>query len=72
LLEALLKSELAFDALIGGVDAETQYANLIDFRITRFNDSVTRNRYFYSPFRWCPRLPSRLLLPHPHDGQPPR
>jgi hypothetical protein len=40
-----------YDALIEGVDADTQYANLIDFRIARFNDSVTRNPYFfYSPF----------------------
>lgn len=38
-----------YDALIEGVDADTQYANLIDFHITRFNDSVTRNPYFSTP-----------------------
>jgi hypothetical protein len=40
-----------YDALVEGVDADTQYANLIDYRIARFNDSVVRNLYFfYSPF----------------------
>jgi hypothetical protein len=40
-----------YDALVENVDADTQYANLIDFRIDRFNASISQNPYFfYSPF----------------------
>lgn len=36
-----------YDALTEGVDSDTQYANLLDFRITRFNDSISSNPYFF-------------------------
>ncbi|CZR55070.1 uncharacterized protein PAC_04956 [Phialocephala subalpina] len=53
-----------YDALIEGVDADTQYANLIDYRIARFNDSITRNPYFfYSPFAGVLVSPAGFSFP---------
>ncbi|KUJ24283.1 putative aromatic peroxygenase [Mollisia scopiformis] len=53
-----------YDALIEGVDADTQYANLIDFRIARFNDSITRNsHFFYSPFAGVLVSPAGFSFP---------
>ncbi|THV51458.1 hypothetical protein BGAL_0110g00170 [Botrytis galanthina] len=40
-----------YDALVEGVGADEQYQNLLDFRIDRFNNSITTNPYFFSsPF----------------------
>ncbi|APA09849.1 hypothetical protein SS1G_05925 [Sclerotinia sclerotiorum 1980 UF-70] len=40
-----------YDALIEGVGADAQYQGLLDFRIDRFNNSITTNPYFFSsPF----------------------
>ncbi|KAF7888589.1 uncharacterized protein EAF02_003130 [Botrytis sinoallii] len=37
-----------YDALVEGVGADEQYQNLLDFRIDRFNNSITTNPYFFS------------------------
>lgn len=40
-----------YDALIEGIGADAQYQGLLDFRIDRFNNSITTNPYFFSsPF----------------------
>ncbi|TGO28895.1 hypothetical protein BPAE_0021g00180 [Botrytis paeoniae] len=40
-----------YDALVEGIGADEQYQNLLDFRIDRFNNSITTNPYFFSsPF----------------------
>jgi hypothetical protein len=33
--------------LTEGVDSDTQYANLLDVGIARFNDSISNNPYFF-------------------------
>ncbi|KAH8750093.1 hypothetical protein BGZ57DRAFT_934810 [Hyaloscypha finlandica] len=53
-----------YDALIEYIDPDTQYANLIDFRTARSNDSVTRNPYFfYTPLPGVPVLPAGFSFP---------
>jgi len=53
-----------YDALIEYIDPDTQYANLVDFRTARSNDSVTRNPYFfYTPLPGVPVLPAGFSFP---------
>lgn len=53
-----------YDALVEGVDSSTQYDNLLDYRITRFNDSISNNPYFfYSPFAGILVSPAGFSFP---------
>lgn len=40
-----------YDSIVEGIPSDEQYQKLLPYRISRFNDSITRNPFFlYSPF----------------------
>jgi hypothetical protein len=53
-----------YDALVENVPSSTQYDNLLDFRVSRFNDSLTTNGYFFfGPFAGILVAPAGFSFP---------
>jgi len=53
-----------YDSLVEGLSASQQYDNLLDYRISRFQDSINNNpNFFYSPFSGILVSPAGFSFP---------